>query len=445
MVPSGTWSRSASPAARTSGYALPASAWWRGRWTFRGCLKEFKQALPLLAADMLPMPVQDVYLTSFRTRDLVDDDGAHVIRGLLVAANEQSVLDTVDAVESAGLRVVSVTLTPLSTLGARLIRSPRIRKRFDIGHTMTSISIHEGPALFCSHPVPGWSGHHGEAGGAPQHRRGGRGGWEAQSAGDVAHHERCGSIGDRDRDARPWPTLCPTSAPRSTSTRPVKDDDLAGRTSSGALVPHWSPADPGLGATDPGSRWDSACDTARQVHVRRRVGHGRQPSIRVCRGSGVGGGMTLYASGPRPPDAGGEDPTGATSPAVGLLAPQEGLHQIPAHATSPARTHATVHRAAACRGAAKRRVLLAAIGLVGLMLLLFGFARMQLSQAQTQLAVAQQSFAGGRGGQSRIRRRANGVRSGGCCQGGTRRPWATRCRSPGSSRTWRASFRWMSR
>ena len=107
--------------------------------------KEFKQALPLLAADMLPMPVQDCVLDFLSYEDLVDDDGAHVIRGLLVAANEQSVLDTVDAVESAGLRVVSVTLTPLSTLGALADPlSPNPEALLDIGHTMTSISIHEG-------------------------------------------------------------------------------------------------------------------------------------------------------------------------------------------------------------------------------------------------------------------------------------------------------------
>lgn len=117
--------------------------------------KEFKQALPLLAADMLPMPVQDCVLDFLSYEDLVDDDGAHVIRGLLVAANEQSVLDTVDAVESAGLRVVSVTLTPLSTLGALADPlSPNPEALLDIGHTMTSISIHEGasPVSFASCP-----------------------------------------------------------------------------------------------------------------------------------------------------------------------------------------------------------------------------------------------------------------------------------------------------
>lgn len=117
--------------------------------------KEFKQALPLLAADMLPMPVQDCVLDFLSYEDVVDDDGAHVIRGLLVAANEQSVLDTVDAVEAAGLRVASVTLTPLSTLGALADPlAPNPEALLDVGHTMTSISIHEGgnPASSVSSP-----------------------------------------------------------------------------------------------------------------------------------------------------------------------------------------------------------------------------------------------------------------------------------------------------
>jgi type IV pilus assembly protein PilM len=106
--------------------------------------KEFKQALPLLAADMLPMPVQDCVLDFLSYEDVVDDDGAHLIRGLLVAANEQAVLEAVEAVESAGLRVGSVTLTPLSTLSAlgdSMAVAPEAL--VDVGHTMTSISIHE--------------------------------------------------------------------------------------------------------------------------------------------------------------------------------------------------------------------------------------------------------------------------------------------------------------
>ncbi len=106
--------------------------------------KEFKQALPLLAADCLPMPVQDCVLDFLGSAEVLDDDGARLRRGLLVAASEQGVQDVVDAVEASGLRVGSVTLTPLSTLAALAdANAPAPEALLDIGHTMTTVTIHE--------------------------------------------------------------------------------------------------------------------------------------------------------------------------------------------------------------------------------------------------------------------------------------------------------------
>ena len=48
----------------------------------------------------------------------MDDDGAHVIRGLLVAANEQRCRAMVEAQLNRQVCGSPVTLTPLSTLGA---------------------------------------------------------------------------------------------------------------------------------------------------------------------------------------------------------------------------------------------------------------------------------------------------------------------------------------
>lgn len=106
--------------------------------------KEFKQALPLLAADCLPMPVDGSVLDFLAFEEVLEDDGARMLRGLLVAAGEGSLLEMVDAVESAGVRVLSVTLTPLSTLGA--VADPHAGEPealLDIGHTMTSVTVHE--------------------------------------------------------------------------------------------------------------------------------------------------------------------------------------------------------------------------------------------------------------------------------------------------------------
>lgn len=106
--------------------------------------KEFKKALPLLAADLLPMPVDDCVLDFMAYEDVVDDDGSHMVRGLLVAAEEDGILRLVDAVEGAGLQVVSVTLTPLASLGAVADPlAPGPEAVVDVGYSMTSVTIHE--------------------------------------------------------------------------------------------------------------------------------------------------------------------------------------------------------------------------------------------------------------------------------------------------------------
>jgi len=106
--------------------------------------KEFEKALPLLAGDLLPMPVEDCVLDFLSYEEVLDEDGSRMVRGLLVAAGEEGVLQMVDAVEDSGLRVVSVTLTPLSTL--RVVADSHAagpEAVFDIGSSMTSVTIQE--------------------------------------------------------------------------------------------------------------------------------------------------------------------------------------------------------------------------------------------------------------------------------------------------------------
>jgi type IV pilus assembly protein PilM len=106
--------------------------------------KEFAKALPLLAADLLPMPVEDCVLDFLAYEEVLDDDGSRMLRGLLVAAGEDGVLEMVDAIEATGLRVVSVTLTPLATLGAVAdAHAPGAEAVIDVGAAMTSVTIQE--------------------------------------------------------------------------------------------------------------------------------------------------------------------------------------------------------------------------------------------------------------------------------------------------------------
>lgn len=106
--------------------------------------KEFAKALPLLAADLLPMPVEDCVLDFLAYEEVLDDDGSRMLRGLLVAAGEDGVLTMVDAIEAAGLRVASVTLTPLATLGGVAdAHAPGAEAVIDVGASMTSVTIQE--------------------------------------------------------------------------------------------------------------------------------------------------------------------------------------------------------------------------------------------------------------------------------------------------------------
>ena len=79
--------------------------------------KEFAKALPLLARRPATHAVEDCVLDFLAYEEVLDDDGSRMLRGLLVAAGGTVCSRWSDAIEAAGLSVVS-TLTPLATLGA---------------------------------------------------------------------------------------------------------------------------------------------------------------------------------------------------------------------------------------------------------------------------------------------------------------------------------------
>lgn len=107
--------------------------------------KDFAGALPLLAADLLTMLAEDCVLDFLTFEEFTDVDGQRVIRGLLVAAPDSSVLTLIDAVEAGGAEVNDVTLTPLSTLAAVADGlAPGPEALVDIGLSATTLTIHEG-------------------------------------------------------------------------------------------------------------------------------------------------------------------------------------------------------------------------------------------------------------------------------------------------------------
>ncbi len=71
--------------------------------------EDLRRALPFQIADLLPMPVDEAVL-DFHPTDESGDGAARVVRGLLVAADRDTVTRNLQAVEAAGLRVSTVDL-----------------------------------------------------------------------------------------------------------------------------------------------------------------------------------------------------------------------------------------------------------------------------------------------------------------------------------------------
>lgn len=111
--------------------------------------KELKTALPMLAADLLPMPVDESVLDFLPAEETIDRDGARQLKGMLIAANEDIVTLAVEAVERAGLAVDRVDFGPLAALHS--VCDPatsRPEAVLDIGATSCSLVVHQG-----SHPT----------------------------------------------------------------------------------------------------------------------------------------------------------------------------------------------------------------------------------------------------------------------------------------------------
>ncbi|WP_328295895.1 type IV pilus assembly protein PilM [Kineococcus sp. NBC_00420] len=106
-------------------------------------LAELKAALPLQVQDYLPMPVEECVIDFHPTEEIHDGDQRR-LRGLLVAASRDMVLNNVAAVEAAGLRVTSVDLTSFAVL--RSVGKPHgdvaTEALLDIGARVSNLVIH---------------------------------------------------------------------------------------------------------------------------------------------------------------------------------------------------------------------------------------------------------------------------------------------------------------
>lgn len=78
--------------------------------------KELRKSLALQVGEMIPMPVEDAVLDVHLIEEVLDPDGARMMRVMLVAAGKDMVSIAVDAVSKAGLKPVMVDLTPFAVM-----------------------------------------------------------------------------------------------------------------------------------------------------------------------------------------------------------------------------------------------------------------------------------------------------------------------------------------
>lgn len=104
--------------------------------------KELRQALPFLVRDVLPLPVDQALLDFYPLEDEPGKARSDTLHGLLVAAPKEPVIETVRAVENAGLHVASVDLACFAALRASAHLARDTEALLDIGANGTNIIVH---------------------------------------------------------------------------------------------------------------------------------------------------------------------------------------------------------------------------------------------------------------------------------------------------------------
>ena len=106
---------------------------------------ELRKSLAFHVADFLPIAVEQSVLDFFPLEEVTDDNGARMLRGLLVAAQRDTVLSNVRCAENAGLKVTSVDLTSFAVLramGRQTDLTVSTEALIDVGARVTNIIVH---------------------------------------------------------------------------------------------------------------------------------------------------------------------------------------------------------------------------------------------------------------------------------------------------------------
>jgi type IV pilus assembly protein PilM len=106
---------------------------------------ELRSSLAFHVADFLPIAVEQSVLDFYPLEEVLNDAGARMLRGLLVAAQRDTVLANVRCAENAGLKVTSVDLTSFAVLramGRQTDLTVGTEALIDVGARVTNIVVH---------------------------------------------------------------------------------------------------------------------------------------------------------------------------------------------------------------------------------------------------------------------------------------------------------------
>ncbi|MFI7588891.1 type IV pilus assembly protein PilM [Spongisporangium articulatum] len=106
---------------------------------------ELRESLAFQVQDVLPFDVEQSVTDFFPMEEFFDPSGARMLRGLLVAADRDSVLNSVRCVEAAGLHVESVDLSSfavLRSMGRQTDLTVGTEALVDVGARVTNVVVH---------------------------------------------------------------------------------------------------------------------------------------------------------------------------------------------------------------------------------------------------------------------------------------------------------------
>jgi type IV pilus assembly protein PilM len=110
---------------------------------------ELRKSLAYQVADMIPMPIEQAILDFYPVEEFTNDNGERMLRVLLVAAARDMIAAALEAVQHAGLKPVSVDLSPFAVIRSladhdHLGLDTQAEALVDIGAKVTNIAVHQG-------------------------------------------------------------------------------------------------------------------------------------------------------------------------------------------------------------------------------------------------------------------------------------------------------------